>query len=46
MVTPVRVHPEVEEAHQARQPVVALETTIFSHLGLPAPQIAGSLVAQ
>jgi pseudouridine-5'-phosphate glycosidase len=35
-LTPV-VHAEVVEAVARRRPVVALETTIFSHLGLPSP---------
>jgi pseudouridylate synthase len=35
-VTPV-VHPEVAEALAAGRPVVALESTIFSNLGLPSP---------
>ena len=32
-----RVAPEVAEALDAAEPVVALESTIFSHLGLPSP---------
>ena len=32
-----RVVPEVAEALDAAEPVVALESTIFSHLGLPSP---------
>ena len=36
MLIPV-VHPEVAEALATRRPVVALESTIFSHLGLPSP---------
>ena len=36
MLHPV-VSPEVAEALAARRPVVALESTIFSHLGLPSP---------
>jgi len=39
-LTPLRVLPEVEEALETGRPVVALESTIFSALGLPAP--AGS----
>ena len=34
--TPV-VSPEVAAALAAKQPVVALESTIFSNLGLPSP---------
>ena len=33
----VRIHPEVAAALEARQPVVALETTLVSH-GFPAPE--------
>jgi pseudouridine-5'-phosphate glycosidase len=36
-VPPVRIHPEVERALAANRPVVALESTIFSGLGLPDP---------
>lgn len=36
MLTP-QVHPEVAEALADGRPVVALESTIFSHLGLPSP---------
>ncbi len=36
MLTP-QVHPEVAEALVDGRPVVALESTIFSHLGLPSP---------
>ena len=32
-----RVSPEVEEALRTHRPVVALESTIFSNLGLPSP---------
>lgn len=42
-MTPLRVHPEVAEALAAGRPVVALETTIFSRLGLPAPAGADCL---
>jgi pseudouridine-5'-phosphate glycosidase len=33
----IRLHPEVAEALAAGRPVVALESTVFSTLGLPAP---------
>lgn len=33
----VRTAPEVAQALASRTPVVALESTIFSHLGLPSP---------
>ncbi|HWC67280.1 MAG TPA: pseudouridine-5'-phosphate glycosidase [Acidimicrobiales bacterium] len=33
----VAIHPEVAVALSARRPVVALESTIFSNLGLPTP---------
>jgi pseudouridylate synthase len=36
-VSAVRVSPAVAEAIQAGRPVVALESTVFSQLGLPAP---------
>jgi pseudouridine-5'-phosphate glycosidase len=36
VLTP-QVHPEVAEALVDGRPVVALESTIFSHLGLPSP---------
>ena len=39
----VVVSPEVRNALAAGGPVVALETTIFSNLGLPAPQNAEAL---
>ncbi len=42
-MTLLRVHPEVAEALAAGRPVVALETTIFSRLGLPAPAGADCL---
>ena len=42
MLAPV-VSTEVFEAIAARRPVVALESTIFSHLGLPSPHNAGAL---
>ncbi len=35
-LTPV-IHPEVQDALAGGRAVVALETTIFSHLGLPSP---------
>ena len=37
-MTVLRVHPEVVEALAASRPVVALESTIFSRLGLPDPE--------
>ena len=33
----LQVSPEVEEALRSHRPVVALESTIFSNLGLPSP---------
>lgn len=42
--TVLRVHPDVAEALAANAPVVALESTIFSHLGLPSPANADALV--
>lgn len=33
----ISVHPEVAKALESNRPVVALESTIFSHLGLPSP---------
>ena len=42
MLAPV-VSTEVFEAIAARRPVVALESTIFSHLGLPSPHNAEAL---
>ncbi|MCE7957319.1 MAG: pseudouridine-5'-phosphate glycosidase, partial [Acidobacteria bacterium ACB2] len=36
-MTILRVAPEVTSALSAGRPVVALETTIFSRLGLPEP---------
>jgi len=41
-LTPL-VHPEVEAALDDGRPVVALESTIFSHLGLPSPANAEAL---
>ena len=41
-MTPVLSH-EVAEALAQRRPVVALESTIFSHLGLPSPANAQAL---
>ena len=41
--TALRVHPEVAEALATRSPVVALESTIFSNLGLPSPANADAL---
>ena len=38
-----RLSPEVRDALQAGRPVVALESTIFSTLGLPAPHNATAL---
>ena len=40
---PVRVDDEVADAIGANRAVVALESTIFSHLGLPSPANAGAL---
>ncbi len=37
------VHDEVADALAAGQPVVAMESTIFSHLGLPSPANAEAL---
>ena len=42
MLTPV-VSTEVFEAIASGRPVVALESTIFSHLGLPSPYNAEAL---
>lgn len=42
MLAPV-VSTEVFEAIASRRPVVALESTIFSHLGLPSPHNAAAL---
>ncbi|HEX7097030.1 MAG TPA: pseudouridine-5'-phosphate glycosidase, partial [Acidimicrobiales bacterium] len=39
----LRVHDEVRDALASGRPVVALETTIFSHLGLPSPHNAAAL---
>ncbi|MFM8776712.1 MAG: pseudouridine-5'-phosphate glycosidase, partial [Actinomycetota bacterium] len=33
----IRIHDEVAQALAENRPVVALESTIFSHLGLPSP---------
>ena len=33
----ITIHPEVAEALAANTPVVALESTVYSLLGLPAP---------
>ncbi len=43
MTDPVFVHPEVAAALHGGRPVVALESTIFSTLGLPAPANAEAL---
>ncbi|MFP4512769.1 MAG: pseudouridine-5'-phosphate glycosidase [Acidimicrobiales bacterium] len=43
MSTVLRVHDEVADALGGQQPVVALESTIFSHLGLPSPSNAQAL---
>ncbi len=40
---PVRIAPEVEAALAAGRPVVALESTVFSRLGLPDPAGAEAL---
>lgn len=37
MTLPLTIHPEIAEALTARQPVVALESTIITH-GMPYPQ--------
>lgn len=42
MLTPV-CSPEVEEAIRTGMPVVAMESTIYSHLGLPSPFNAQAL---
>lgn len=42
MIRP-RCSPEVVDALEAGRPVVALESTIFSHLGLPSPSNAEAL---
>lgn len=42
VLTP-QVHPEVAEALADGRPVVALESTIFSHLGLPSPHNVDAL---
>ena len=39
----LHVSPEVEDALRTQRPVVALESTIFSHLGLPSPANAEAL---
>ncbi|MFM8945727.1 MAG: pseudouridine-5'-phosphate glycosidase, partial [Actinomycetota bacterium] len=39
----VALSDEVREAVHARGPVVALESTILSHLGLPSPATADAL---
>lgn len=43
MPLPVSVAPEVVAALAERRPVVALESTIFSNLGLPSPANAAAL---
>ena len=40
----VRVRDEVQQALRAKQPVVALESTIISH-GMPYPQNVGMAAA-
>ncbi|MGI9602818.1 MAG: pseudouridine-5'-phosphate glycosidase, partial [Acidimicrobiales bacterium] len=45
MVDNVEVHPEVADALAEHRPVVALESTIFSHLGLPSPHNTTALSA-
>ena len=44
MASAVVIHPEVADAIAEQRPVVALETTIFSTLGLPAPANANALL--
>ncbi|MDZ7677540.1 MAG: pseudouridine-5'-phosphate glycosidase [Acidimicrobiales bacterium] len=39
----LHIHDEVADALRDQQPVVALESTIFSHLGLPSPSNAEAL---
>lgn len=39
----IKLSPEVREAVATGRPVVALESTIFSHLGLPSPANADAL---
>jgi pseudouridine-5'-phosphate glycosidase len=43
MRPPLRIAPEVEAALAAGRPVVALESTVFSRLGLPGPAGAEAL---
>ena len=43
MPLPLAIAPEVADALAAGRPVVALESTIFSHLGLPSPANADAL---
>ncbi|HSL57335.1 MAG TPA: pseudouridine-5'-phosphate glycosidase [Acidimicrobiales bacterium] len=43
MTAALAVHPEVDAALVDGRPVVALESTIFSHLGLPSPANAEAL---
>jgi pseudouridine-5'-phosphate glycosidase len=43
MSPPVRISSEVDAALRARRPVVALESTVFSGLGLPGPAGAEAL---
>lgn len=43
-MTQIRIHDEVAAALAAGAPVVALESTIFSHLGLPSPANREALV--
>jgi pseudouridine-5'-phosphate glycosidase len=43
MISGLRISPEVEAAVAAGRPVVALESTVFSRLGLPGPAGAEAL---
>lgn len=40
---PIHLHPEIADALAERRPVVALESTVYSTLGLPAPRNAEAL---
>lgn len=42
-MSPIHVHPEVADALAGDAPVVALESTVYSTLGLPAPRNAEAL---
>ena len=43
-MTTIRVHDEVAQARHEGRPVVALESTIFSNLGLPSPHNREALI--